>query len=90
MCECGVETALIQEIKGPQVPKHRPVIFPVRSGVPYKSPVPISARDGVKRVVGATAGHVDALARRGRGPSTRLRVLEVEKPNAGDSGAALD
>jgi hypothetical protein len=88
--ERGVEAALIQELKGKRIlPNHKPIIFPVKNGVPYQFPVPITARGGVRRSRGNQAGHVDVLARHGRG-RPRLRILEVKKRDAADAGAALD
>ena len=39
---------------------------------------------------GRSAGHTDLLTRKGRGRSSRLRVLELKAPGAQDEGSALD
>ena len=88
--ECGVEAALIQELREGRLPNNRPVLFPLKSGVPYQFPVPITARGGVRPATGTQAGHVDILARHGRGRTSRLRIFEVKKADANDAAQALE
>ena len=88
--ECGVEAALIQELRDGNLRHNAPILFPTKSGVPYQFPVPITARGGVRAAGGRHAGHIDILARHGKGRTSRLRVLEVKKPDADDAAHALD
>jgi len=88
--ECGVEAALIQELRDGNLCHNAPILFPTKSGVPYQFPVPITARGCVQAAGGRHAGHIDILARHGRGRTSRLRVLEVKKPDADDAAHALD
>ncbi len=88
--ECGVEAALIRELREGRLRYNKPVLFPSKSGVPYQFPVPITARDEIRPAMGKHAGHVDVLARHGRGRTSRLRIFEVKRPDAGDAPGALD
>lgn len=66
--------------------EHQPVLYPLR-GLPFQFPMPIGAR--VSPTLGEGAGHIDILARAGRGGRC-LRVFEVKRPNANDVGHALN
>ena len=73
--------------------RHQALVrYPARTniGVPYQLPVPIRARGGAGALVGDGTGHTDLLTRKGLGRSSRLRVLEVKGPRAGDVSTALD
>ena len=64
---------------------HQPVLYPPR-GLPFQFPMPIGAR--AAPTLGQGTGHVDVLARAGRGGRC-LRVFEVKRPNASDVEHAL-
>ena len=66
--------------------EHQPVLYPLR-GLPFQFPMPIGAR--TFPTLGKGAGHIDVLARAGRG-GRRLRVFEVKGPNAPDVEHALN
>jgi hypothetical protein len=68
---------------------HRPVLYPLKGGLPFQFPLPIRARTRPELPEGTTAGHVDVLARKGRGGRC-LRVFEVKRSGAPDVSHALD
>ena len=92
--EAAVEAATIRSIRKDRKQwRHQALVrYPARTnmGVPYQLPVPIKARGGVGGLVGGGAGHTDLLTRKGLGRSSRLRVLELKGPRAGDVSTALD
>ncbi len=92
--EAAVEAATIRSIRRDrrQWRYQALVRYPARTnlGVPYQLPVPIRARGGAGRLLGDGAGHTDLLTRKGLGRSSRLRVLELKGPRAGDVSASLD
>jgi hypothetical protein len=65
---------------------HQPVLYPLR-GLPFQFPMPIGARN--IPTLGEGAGHVDVLARAGRGGRC-LRIFEVKGPEANDVDHALN
>lgn len=68
---------------------YQPVLYPLKGGLPFQFPLPISARNRPPRLaVGSASGHVDVLARKGSGKC--LRVFEVKCGKADDVSHALD
>lgn len=91
--ESAVQAALIRSMKenGEAWRNQALVKYPAGRGVgvPYQFPIPITAREGVASVGGSHSGHADLLTRKGRGRHTRLRVLEIKGPGAGDVAQSL-
>jgi len=92
--EAAVEAATIRSIRSDRRQwRHQALVrYPARTslGVPYQLPVPIRARGGAGGLLGDGAGHTDLLTRKGLGRSSRLRVLELKGPRAGDVATSLD
>ena len=88
MIEADLLSAMSKRRPGRQdaVMEHQPVLYPLR-GLPFQFPMPIGARDCP--ALGKAAGHIDVLARAGRGGRC-LRVFEVKGPNALDVPQALN
>lgn len=92
--EAAVQAATIRSIrKDRRQWRHQALVrYPARTnmGVPYQLPVPVRARGGAGALVGDGAGHTDLLTRKGLGRSSRLRVLELKRPTAGDVSTSLE
>ena len=92
--EAAVQAATIRSIRKDRKQwRYQALVrYPARTnkGVPYQLPVPIRARGEPGALVGDGAGHTDLLTRKGLGRSSRLRVLELKGPRAGDVSTALD
>ena len=92
--EAAVQAATIRSIrKNRKQWRHQALVrYPPRTnkGAPYQLPVPIKARGTPGALLGAGAGHTDLLTRKGLGRSSRLRVLELKGPRAGDVSTSLE
>lgn len=82
--EHQVETNLIRSMKGTgkksgkkgTIKGYRPVLL---FGLPFQMPVPISGSKGKPKHT--NRGHIDILARTGKGKGAKLSVWELKKPN---------
>jgi len=98
--ECGVEAALIQELRDGNLRHNAPILFPTKSGVPYQFPVPITARvaygrpgDGMRATstswrVMARVGRAACVSSKSRSPTPTTRRTPLDQAVA--YAAALD